>query len=155
MTRAIQSSDRVIEFGPGTGTFTRSILGRGVDPKRLALIESNSGFAALLRRQWPDVAVVRGDASAPHSALESFAGQTDVIVSGLPLVLFEQSEKSALLNRALEWLRPGGSFYQFTYGGRCPVAKRDLSALGLEVERVGLTLRNLPPAFVYRLRRCR
>lgn len=153
MTRDIAADARVIELGPGTGSFTRAILARGVDPGRLALVELSASFAAELKQRLPGVTVVCGDASLPHPRLESFSGTTDVVISGLPLMLFSRAEKAALLERSFELLGASGVFYQFTYGGRCPVSRAQLSALGLESVRAGLALFNLPPAFVYRITR--
>lgn len=153
MTRGIADDARILELGPGTGSFTRAILARGVEPERLALIELSASFARELQRRWPGVTVVCGDAALPHRRLEPFEGATDVIVSGLPLVLFTRAEKTALLERSFELLRAGGAFYQFTYGGRCPVSRGQLDALGLQARRAGMALFNLPPAFVYRITR--
>ena len=43
--------------------------------------------------------------------------------------------------------------YQFTYAPRCPVPSSVLAQAGLSAELVGRTLRNLPPASVYRISR--
>lgn len=153
MTRAIAPDHRVVELGPGTGTFTRRILARGVDPTRLALIELSGRFAQRLQLEYPEVTVARGDATERLAKLDAFTGTTDVVISGLPLVLFGRREKAALLARSFELLKPGGAFFQFTYGGRCPVGGAQLSALGLRAERAGITCFNLPPAFVYRITR--
>ncbi|MGO7961755.1 SAM-dependent methyltransferase, partial [Rhizobium leguminosarum] len=50
-------------------------------------------------------------------------------------------------------LRPHGAFYQFTYGPQCPVPVEILDSLGLVAKRIGWTLRNIPPAAVYRISR--
>ena len=50
-------------------------------------------------------------------------------------------------------MRPGGAFYQFTYGPRCPVPRPILDRLGLKATRIGGTVRNIPPAGVYRISR--
>jgi phospholipid N-methyltransferase len=50
-------------------------------------------------------------------------------------------------------MKPGGAFYQFTYGPRCPVQKTILESLGLTAKRIGGTVRNIPPAGVYRISR--
>lgn len=46
---------------------------------------------------------------------------------------------------------PGGSFYQFTYGPRCPIPRALLDRLGLKATRIGRALLNAPPAAVYRI----
>jgi phospholipid N-methyltransferase len=59
----------------------------------------------------------------------------------------------AILTGAFFYLRPGGAFYQITYGPHCPVADVILDRLGLQATRIGQTFRNLPPASVYRISR--
>jgi len=54
---------------------------------------------------------------------------------------------------AFAYMRPGGAVYQFTYGPRCPVSRPILDRLGLKAVRIGGTVRNLPPASVYRISR--
>ena len=60
---------------------------------------------------------------------------------------------TGIVGGAFSLLRAGGAFYQFTYGPRCPVPRPILDRLGLEATRVGGTVRNLPPASVYRISR--
>ena len=50
----------VVELGPGTGAITSALIDRGVDQKRLVLIEYNPGFCALLRDRYPHAKVVQG-----------------------------------------------------------------------------------------------
>ncbi len=54
----------VIELGPGTGAITTALIARGVDQKRLVLVEYNPGFCALLRERYPQATIVQGDAYA-------------------------------------------------------------------------------------------
>jgi phospholipid N-methyltransferase len=57
----------------------------------------------------------------------------------------------AIIAGAFRHLRPGGAFYQITYGPRCPVPQAVLDRLGLRATRIGGTLRNFPPASIYRI----
>jgi phospholipid N-methyltransferase len=59
----------------------------------------------------------------------------------------------SILGGAFSYVRPGGTFYQFTYGMRCPVPRPVLDRLGLKATLIDRTLRNMPPAAVYRLTR--
>ena len=43
----IDSTDPVVELGPGTGAITNALIEHGVDQKRLVLVEYNPGFCAL------------------------------------------------------------------------------------------------------------
>jgi phosphatidylethanolamine/phosphatidyl-N-methylethanolamine N-methyltransferase len=153
MTRALYPGARVAELGPGTGTFTRAMLDRGVDESNLVLLERCPRFVALLRSRYPRANVVETDATQVDARLSSLAGSIDFVVSGLPLVLFSNAQKLRLLAQSFDLLTEQGSFFQFTYGGRCPISQRTLRDQGLSAERVGIAALNVPPAFVYRIAR--
>src|SRR6202047_4533118 len=52
----------VVELGPGTGAITEALLARGIAPGRLFLVEFDPGFCKLLKRRFPGVHVIKGDA---------------------------------------------------------------------------------------------
>ena len=150
MVRDIGPGARVIELGAGTGVVTQAILDAGVAPGDLLVIEQNEGFSRLLRERFPGVAVITGNAlSLGRHAAEP----ADFVVSGLPLLFFPAGHKNQLLSEVFRALRTGGSFHQFTYGGRCPVGRSMRRRLGLEASFLRFILCNIPPAFVYRLRK--
>ncbi len=143
----------VIELGPGTGVFTRTLIARGIKQEDLALIEFGPEFAAALHFHYPRARTLQMDA-ARLRAVELFEGRpAGAVVSGLPVLSMSPRKVIAILTGAFNKLRPDGAFYQFTYGPLCPVPPRLLNRLGLEAERIGGTLANLPPAAVYRIRR--
>jgi phosphatidylethanolamine/phosphatidyl-N-methylethanolamine N-methyltransferase len=141
----------VIELGAGSGALTRALLDRGIPQRRLALIEQSPQFAFALRRRFPDTRVLCVDAAA-LGFIDVFPGEdAGAVVSGLPLRLMSASEVSAILASAFTRLRPGGAFYQFTYGWRSPVPRPILDRLGLTATLIGRALVNIPPAAVYRI----
>ena len=143
----------VIELGPGTGVFTEALLERGVPEHRIALVELGEEFAEALRARYPRATLVRHDATRLRS-VEIFRGElAGAVISGLPLLAMTRAQVHRILQEAFARLRPGGAFYQFTYGFRCPVPQRLLERLGLKATRVSVSLRNLPPATVYRIER--
>jgi phosphatidylethanolamine/phosphatidyl-N-methylethanolamine N-methyltransferase len=75
------------------------------------------------------------------------------VVSGLPLLNMSTRKLVAILSGSFRHLRPGGAFYQFTYGVTCPVPRPILDRLGLKAACVGRVLLNVPPATVYRITR--
>ena len=156
ITKGIDASHApVIELGPGTGVFTRALLARGLDEADLTLIESGPNFLKMLRERFPRAHVVKADA-ARIAGLELYEpGSVGAVVSGLPLLSMSPRKIMGVLIDAFHYLREDGAFYQFTYGPRCPVAKQIRERLGLESKRIGRTLRNLPPATVYRITRKR
>ncbi len=144
----------VIELGPGTGVFTEALLGRGVPEDRIALVEIGEEFARALRQRFPLATLVQHDASR-LGTVQFFDGElAGAVISGLPLLSMTPARVRRVLQDAFCRLRPGGAFYQFTYGFRCPVPPRLLDRLGLKATRVAVALRNLPPAAVYRIERC-
>lgn len=151
MTAAISAeTGRVLELGPGTGVFTRRLLERGVPEDALTLVEFDPDFAAMLKARFPKARIVVGDAAALDAAGNTLGGPFGAAVSGLPLLSMPAAKVDAILDGVFRHLGPGGSLYQFTYGPRSPVQPAMLAARGLAAARIGHTLRNLPPATVYR-----
>lgn len=154
ITREITpSSAPVLELGPGTGVFTQALLARGVAPGEITLVEREEAFIILLRQRFPLASVLAIDVRqiAREKALQDCC--FGAVVSGLPLPNLSRSELYALIAACFDRLAQGGAFYQFTYGLKCPVPSGILRALGLRSDRIGWTLRNFPPAAVYRISR--
>lgn len=154
ITKEIDASHApVIELGAGTGVFTRALIARGLDEGDLTLIDSGPNFLKMLHERFPRAHVVKADAArlAGHNLYPP--GSVGAVVSGLPLLSMSPRKIMGVLIDAFHYLREDGAFYQFTYGPRCPVAKQIRERLGLDSKRIGRTLRNLPPATVYRLTR--
>lgn len=154
ITQEIAPSDGpVLELGAGTGVFTKALLARGIAEANLTIVEHEPEFANLLQARFPEARVIQVDA-ARISKHDLFAvADVGTVVSGLPLLSMSPRKVLAILSDAFSYMRPTGSFYQFTYLPRCPVSRLVLDRLGLKATRVGTTLWNLPPAAVYRFSR--
>ncbi len=143
----VDSDAPVIELGPGTGAITSALLHRGVDQKRLVLVEYNSGFCALLRDRYPQAKVVHGDAYTLRDTLWNvLAKPASAIVSGLPLVTKPMAIRLKLIRDAFAALAPGAPFVQFTYSVAPPIPK---SLPGVSTEASERIWMNLPPARVW------
>lgn len=155
MTREIVPGGPILELGPGTGAFTRALLARGVEQSDLTLVEAGSDFARILDIRFPQARVLWMDAA--HLGRYPLFPEPIVaaVVSGLPLLSMSARKVTYILSGAFAYLRPGGAFYQFTYGPRCPVPRPILDRLGLKAMRIGRAVRNIPPATVYRIVRRR
>lgn len=154
MTREIAAENGpVLELGPGTGVFTRALLARGVSESDLTLIEFGAEFAEVLKGRFPQARVVQMDAAKLAQPGLFDDSPFGAVVSGLPLLSMPLLTVTSIVGGAFGVLRAGGAFYQFTYGPRCPVPQPILDRLDLTAVRVGGTVRNIPPASVYRISR--
>jgi phosphatidylethanolamine/phosphatidyl-N-methylethanolamine N-methyltransferase len=140
----------VLELGPGTGSITRALLGLGLHPLRLMLVEKESDMAAGLARRFPGAEVLQGDATQLARLLRARGiQQVDAVVSSLPLLSMKPIAVTRILVQAFAALRPGGVFVQYTYSPVSPVSRCLVERLGLAVERAAVVFRNLPPATVW------
>ena len=137
----------VIELGPGTGPVTEALVQRGVDPKRLILVEFNPDFCRLLRTRYPAATVVQGDAYRLRRLLEATVREpAAAVVSGLPLVTKPLRTRLRLISDAIGLMAPGAPFVQFTYAMVPPIPK---ALTGVKTEASELIWMNLPPARVW------
>jgi phospholipid N-methyltransferase len=154
MTSEVLPSDGpVLELGPGTGAFTRALLARGVRESDLTLVENGSEFLPILHERFPAARVLHLDAAQLARCALFPESSVAAVVSGLPMLSMPPRKVLSILSGAFAYLRPTGCFYQFTYGPRCPVPRPIVDRLGLKSRRIAITVRNLPPAAVYRFAR--
>jgi len=144
-------SGPVVELGPGTGPVTEALVAEGIEPERLVLVEFNPTFCQLLRARFPAATVVQGDAYGLRRSLGGLLQQpAAAIVSGLPLVTKPMRQRLRLLRDALELMRPGAPFVQFTYAVVPPIPKK---LAGVRAEASERIWKNMPPARVWVYRR--
>jgi len=172
--RALSGQRRVLEVGPGTGPFTRSLLRLLRSGDRLDLVELNPVFCkelekkliAPFRRTNPGVTIGLHCAAIESAAIE---GPYDAIVCGLPFNNFPPKLVRSIFRRLMSLLRPGGELVYFEYAGvrvlkatvsspskRDSLKRIDAVGRGLRRRHGGrrkLVLGNLPPAFSVRLRK--
>jgi phosphatidylethanolamine/phosphatidyl-N-methylethanolamine N-methyltransferase len=136
----------IVELGPGTGPVTEALVNEGVDPERLVLVEFNPTFCQLLRSRFPEATVIQGDAYSLRRLLKDFLlDPAAAVVSGLPLFTKPARVRLRLLREALDLMRPGAPFVQFTYAVVPPIPR--ISGVRTQAsERIWL---NLPPARVW------
>jgi phosphatidylethanolamine/phosphatidyl-N-methylethanolamine N-methyltransferase len=133
----------VLELGPGTGVITKAILERGVRPQDLYTIEYSEDFVRHLRKHYPGVNVIHGDAFDLDATLDERSGLTfDAVVSAVPLLNFPVAQRARYIGDLLDRLPPGRPIVQITYGPRSPVPP----GLGdYQVKRFDFVIRNIPP----------
>lgn len=107
-----------VEYGPGTGVFTRSILARARPEMRLIAIDPNPAFIDHLSRTLPDrrLTCVRGSAADVESILRDRGLENaDYILSGLPFSTLPAGVGDAIVAATERALAPGGSFLVYQY----------------------------------------
>ncbi len=145
---------RVVELGPGTGSFTAAIVACLSGSSRLLAIDREATFVDRLRRQWPQADFVCASAAdLPALAAERHFLPIDHIVSGLPFASLPGTVTREILDGILSSLRPEGTFttFQYVHAYGLPPAmafRREINErMGGEPTR-DLVVRNIPPAYV-------
>jgi len=137
----------VLELGAGTGSLTSGLLRAGCPSERLIALEREPRLAAALRRRFPGIATITGDATAlaEHFARNGI-DQLCAVVSSLPIKWFPVAAQRAVVAPCLARLGPGGRFLQMTNAFSSPIA---IDRLGIAGARVAYAWRNLPPAQIW------
>jgi mannose-6-phosphate isomerase len=114
----------VVEVGAGTGAVTEALLERGVPPDRLIAVERSERLAEHLRRHFPHVNVVTGDAGDLRALLRHHGDLAregvSAVISSLPLRSLPREDAARIAEEFRVLLRPGGVLIQFTYSLRTP-----------------------------------
>jgi phosphatidylethanolamine/phosphatidyl-N-methylethanolamine N-methyltransferase len=149
------SARTVVEFGPGTGAFTREIARRLAPGCRYLGIELNGRFAAELARSFPDLRVVHGSVAELARILGEYGvPSVEVIVCGLPWATLPVSLQQSVFAAMDKALAPGGVFVTFGYLQalllpRAWAFRRRLRHKFREFAHTRVVWRNVPPAFAY------
>jgi phosphatidylethanolamine/phosphatidyl-N-methylethanolamine N-methyltransferase len=132
----------------GTGSLTHGLLASGCPPERLISIEREPGLAALLRRRFPSVRVIEGDAASLGALLASCgAGRLAGVVSSLPIKWFPFAAQRAVVDSCFDRLGEDCPFLQLTNALVSPLPMTRLGLGGKEFARVWT---HLPPVQIWR-----
>ena len=106
----------VVELGGGTGAVTAALLKHGVPPWKLVVIERSPTLVNHLRRRFPQLRVVQGDAAQlaqllSHDRSRGVGG----IVSSLPLRSLPPAVTRAIGHQFETLLDAGGLLVQYAY----------------------------------------
>lgn len=139
----------IVEVGAGTGAVTEALLERGVPPDRLIAVERSERLAEHLRRHFPHVNVVTGDAGDLRALLRHHGDLAregvSAVISSLPLRSLPREEAARIAEEFHVLLRPGGVLIQFTYS---LAAKSHWTLRRFRRLHGSIVWRNLPPARV-------
>jgi phosphatidylethanolamine/phosphatidyl-N-methylethanolamine N-methyltransferase len=143
-----------VELGGGTGSLTSAILAAGVPSEKLIVVERDPRLAAHLRKRFPKVMVVEGDAQHLRRILaDAGVDHVDAVISGLPLRNLPGAVRRNIAAEVFAALGLGGVFVQFTYWGEPPVPAEVARRFNVGSEMTRRVWRNMPPANVWRYER--
>jgi phospholipid N-methyltransferase len=114
---------------------------------RLISLEINPDFVEMGRRIRDSRLTLRHACATNLRELLDEEGVEDVdaVVSSLPLSIMDDEVVDRILDAARDSLAPGGKFLQYQYS----LSQRHRMDLRYDTVRVGFTMLNIPPAFVY------
>ena len=112
----LEKAKVVVEYGPGTGVFTETILRKKRPDAYFLAMEVNPRFVEATLERCPGANVVNDCAQNTVNYLRK-AGfeKCDAIVSGLPWTRFDETLQDAILEATYDVLAPGGRFVTFGY----------------------------------------
>ena len=108
----------IVEYGPGTGVFTRELLRHARPDARVIAIDTNPAFVAYLGASLTDsrFTAVEGSAAQVGEILTLHGrDQADVIVSGLPFSTLPPGVGETITQATAQALAPGGVFLVYQY----------------------------------------
>jgi len=138
------SAKVIVELGAGTGVVTRMILKKMRHDARLYVFEINKTFCARLRRIKDDRLVIINDSAAEIKKYLS-GKRANHVVSSLPVAVLTPKLTNLILKSVYQNLKKGGGFTQFQY----TIRSYDKVKYFFKNVKIGFTLLNIPPAFVY------
>jgi len=154
----LKNARTVVEFGPGTGAFTRLVLRRIGRQTTFFALELDDEQARRLQQRFPDLHVYNDSAEKIQRYLARHGRKkADCIISGLPWGNMPVKVQERILDAVLASLDPEGTFTTFAYIHACwlPTAlhfRKRLKEHFAEVRTSRIIWKNTPPAFVYRCR---
>lgn len=132
----------VIELGAGSGNITERILSKLHPDSKLYCFEIEPQFYEKLEAISDSRFHLIKHSAADVTRYFEFSS-VDIIISGLPLSLFDYTERDQLLNDCYSLLKKGGVYRQFLYSLQknyfMPIFDRMETSLEM----------NLPPAVLY------
>jgi phospholipid N-methyltransferase len=143
----------VIELGVGTGAITKFLQYAVPDERSYLGIELDPDLVKLLRKNFPDMNIVCGNAMETASIhRRSGLGRVGYIVCCLPFVSLPAKVRSGVLDEVDKFMRKGCEFrtLQYAHGYYLPSAvkfRETMRAKYGKEKRSPLVVKNVPPGY--------
>jgi len=139
------SAGTVLEFGTGTGVYTREILRRLRPDGRFLSFELDPHLASAVSARLADPRMRVINDSAERAAEYTEGERADILVSSVPFTSLPQGISDGIMRTAREVLKPGGRMLVLQYSN---AVLADLKRFFGPVEK-RISPVNLPPAFLF------
>jgi phosphatidylethanolamine/phosphatidyl-N-methylethanolamine N-methyltransferase len=143
----------VVELGVGTGSFTKLIREIVPDDKSYLGIEISRDFVKALKKEYPDLRFVCGNAAKLHKLHQkSGLGKVGYIISGIPFVSLPNEVGEEILQQISKFMEQGCMFrtFQYAHGYYMPSAVKLRKFMRTRFGRgkkSPLIVKNVPPAY--------
>jgi len=139
----------IVEYGPGTGVFTKEMLQRRKSNTKILLLESNKAFYDLLMEKYkdePNLYIINDSVEFIEKYLTRFdIPWIDYIISGLPFASLPIEVSAKILDLTRENLKEEGKFITFQY----TLLKKEFIQRYFPEVSIKREMRNVPPAYVF------
>lgn len=142
----------IIEFGPGTGVFTKEMIKRKKDSTILLIIEQNKDFYGNLKEKYgkeKNVLICHGSAAKVQHYMEKYnIDSVDYIISGLPFASLPKETSHHIFKATQQVIGKKGVFITFQY----TLFKKHIFTKYFQIHNLSFEPVNLPPAFVLNMK---
>lgn len=135
----------VVEFGTGTGVYTREVLARLRPDGRFLSFELDADLASAVSTRLADPRMRVINDSAEHAGRYVEGEKADILVSSVPFTSLPPGLRDDIMQTARDVLKPGGRMLVLQYS---TAVLADLKRFFGPVER-RISPVNLPPAFLF------
>ena len=146
-------NNAVLELGVGTGAITKFLQEIVSDDKSYLGIELDRDLVRLLRRNFPDMQIVRGNAVDTASIHErSGIGKISYVICCLPFVSLPNEVGEQIMQQVDKFMQQGCTFrtFQYAHGYYFPSAiklREFMRTRYGKSKKSPLIVKNVPPAY--------
>lgn len=143
----------IVEYGPGTGVFTKEIISKCSKFTKVLLFETNEAFYQDLKRKYKNVEniIIINDGAENISKYlkELNINQVDYVISGLPFTSLPESTSKCVIDTTKKILSEKGEFRTFQYS----LLKINLFKQSFSNITHTKIYKNIPPAYVLKCKK--
>ena len=143
-----QENLTIVEYGPGTGPFTKEIIKSLKQNDRLIVVEQNKKFVENLKNKFGNcnnVSIIHGSVANVSEILEKEnVKKVDFIVSGIPFTSLPADVTDEIMISTAKVMSDNSRFLTFQYS---TFKLRKFSSF-FKIESKKFVLRNIPSAYV-------